>query len=75
MISLRASCTAIFPLASETKVVGALSADMVVAEVVVEDFRVGIGFAAADPKTDQVRLARGRRDWRWLLLRGGGLGL
>ena len=63
MISLRASCTTILPLASKTKVVGALSADMVVAEVVVKVFRVGVGFAAIDPKTDQGRLVRGGRDW------------
>jgi hypothetical protein len=63
VISLRASCTTILPLASETKVVGALSADVVVAEVVVEDFSVGVGFAAVDPKTDQGRLVRGRRGW------------
>ena len=63
MISLRASCTAILPLASETKVVGALSANMVVAEVTVEDFGVGVGFTAVDPKTGQGRLVRGGGDW------------
>ena len=63
VITLRASCTTILPLASETKVVGALPADMVVAEMVVEVFGVGIGFTAVDPETDQGRLVRGRRDW------------
>ena len=64
VISLGASCTAIFPLASETKIVGALSADMVVAEVVVEDLGVGVGLATIDPKTDQRGFVRGRRAWR-----------
>jgi len=63
MISLRASCTTILPLASKTKVVSALSADVVVAEVIVEVFRVGVGFSAVDPETDQGRLVRGGRDW------------
>ena len=63
MISLRASCTTILPLASETKVVGALSADVVVAEVAVEEFGVGVGFATISPKTGQGRLVRRRRDW------------
>lgn len=72
VISLRASCTTILPLASETKVIGAFSADMVVAEVVVESFGVGVGLAAVDPKTNQGRLARGRRYWGWLLFGGGG---
>lgn len=62
MISLRASCAAILPLASETEVVGALSADVVVAEVVVEHFGVGERLAAVSPETDQGRLLRGRRD-------------
>lgn len=60
MISLRASCTTILPLASETKVVGALPADVVVAEVVVEEFGVGVGFSAVNPQTDQGRLVGGR---------------
>jgi len=72
VIPLRASCTTIFPLASETKVVSTFSADMVVAEVVIESFGVGVGLAAVDPKTDQGRLVRGRRYWGWLLFGGGG---
>jgi len=63
VISLRTSCTAILPFASETKVVGALSADVVIAQVVVEKFGVGVGFTAVGPKTDQGRLVRGRRGW------------
>jgi len=63
VIPLGASCTAILPVAGETKVVGALSADMVIAQVVVEEFGVRVGFAAVGPKTDQGRLVRGRRGW------------
>jgi hypothetical protein len=63
VISLRASCAAVLPLTSETEVVGALSADVVVAEVVVEYFGVGIRLAAVHPKAEQGRLVRGRRDW------------
>lgn len=71
MISFSASCSAILPLAGETKVVSALSTDVVVAEMTVEEFRVGERFAAVDPKTDQGRLLGGRRGWGWLLFRGG----
>ena len=52
MISLRASCTTVLPLASETEVVRALSADVCVAEVVVEEFGFREGLAAVDPETD-----------------------
>jgi hypothetical protein len=52
MISLRASCTTVLPLTSETEVVGALSADVCVAEVVVEEFGFREGLAAVDPETD-----------------------
>jgi len=63
VISLRASCTAVLPLASETKVVSTLSADVVVAEMVVENFGVSVWLSAVDPKTDQGRFVRGRRGW------------
>lgn len=63
VISLGAGRTAIFPPASETKVVGALSADVVIAEVVVEELWVGVGLGAVGPKTDQGRFKGGRRDW------------
>jgi len=59
MISLGTGCTAIFPLTRETKVVGTLSADVVVAEVVVKDLGVGIRLCAVDPETNQGRLMRG----------------
>jgi hypothetical protein len=52
MISLRTSCTTVLPLTSETEVVGALSADVCVAEVVVEEFGFREGLAAVDPETD-----------------------
>ena len=63
MISLCASCSAILPLTSETEIIGALSADVVVAEMVVEDFGVEVRLGAVGPKTDQGRLVGGRRDW------------
>ena len=62
VISLRASCAAILPLTSETKVIGALSADMVVAKMVIEDFGVEVRLSAVGPKTDQGRLVGGRGD-------------
>ena len=67
VISFRTSCAAILPFASETKVVSALSADVVVAEVVVEEFGVGIRLSAVDPKAGQGRFVGGIRDWGWLL--------
>jgi hypothetical protein len=59
VISLRASRTTILPSTSETEVIGALSANVVIAEVVVEDFGVCVGLSAVDPKTDQGGLLRG----------------
>ena len=38
---------------------GALSANVVVAEVVVKDFGVCVGLSAVDPETDQGGLLRG----------------
>ena len=63
VISLCTSCAAILPLTGETKIVGALSADVVVAEMVIEDFGVKVRLAAVGPKTDQGGLVGGRRDW------------
>lgn len=63
MISLCASCAAILPLTSETKVIGALSADVVVTEMVIEDFGVEVRLAAVGPETDHGWLVRGRGDW------------
>jgi hypothetical protein len=62
MISLRTSCTTIFPFTSEAKVVGALSTDVVVTKVVVEKFCVGIELSAVNPKTGQRGFVRGVRD-------------
>jgi hypothetical protein len=74
VISFCASRTTIFPSASEAKVVGTLATDVVVAEVVIEDFGIWVGLSAVDPKADQDGFLRGVRDWGWLLLRGGGFG-
>lgn len=52
VIPFRASRTTVLPFAGETKVVSTLSADMVVAQVVIEEFRVGVGFSAVNPKTN-----------------------
>ena len=72
VISFRASCTTIFPFASEAKVVSTLPTDVVVAEVVVEDFGVCVGLPAVYPKADQGGFVRGVRDWGRLLFRGSG---
>lgn len=53
VIPFRASRTTIFPFAGETEVVGALSADMVVAQVVIKQFGVGVGLYAVSPKANQ----------------------
>ena len=60
MISLRASGAAVLPPTSETEVVGALSTDVVVAEMIVENFRVGERLGAVEPKAGQGGLVRGR---------------
>lgn len=74
MIPLRASRTTILPLAREAEVVGALSANVVVAEVIIEVFCVRVGLSAVDPETDQGGFVRGVRDRGWLLFRGGSFG-
>lgn len=74
VISFRAGCAAIFPFAGEAKVVGTLSADVVVAQVVVEQFCVGVGLSAVDPKASQGGFVRGGRGWGLFLLEGGDFG-
>lgn len=59
VISFRASCTTIFPFAGEAKVVSTLPADVVVAQVVIEDFRVSVGLFAVDPEANQDGFVRG----------------
>ena len=49
MVALSAAGVAILPFAGETEVAGALAADVVVAEVVVERLWVGEGLVAVDP--------------------------
>lgn len=66
MITLCTRSTTIFPFASETKVVRALPADVVVAKVVIERFRVCIGLGAVDPQTFVVRDVLRFRGGRWL---------
>ena len=73
VISLGASCAAILPFTSETKIIGAFATDVVVAEVVIEDFGLEVRLAAVDPKTGQGGLVGGGGDRRWLLPRGRGL--
>ena len=51
VVSLCAGGTAILPLASEAKVICALSTDVVVAEMVVERLRVLEGLLAVEPNT------------------------
>ena len=52
VISLRASRTAIPPLAGKTKIIGALSTDVVITEMVVEDFGIEVRFTAVGPETE-----------------------
>ena len=51
MVPLCTGCPAILPIASQTQVVGALAADMIVAQVAIESFGVGESFLAVDPFT------------------------
>jgi len=51
MISLCASSTTVLPFASKTEIVCALPANMVIAKMVVEGFRVGKGLDAVEPET------------------------
>ena len=53
VISFCASCTTIFPFTSKAKVVSALSADMVVAQVVIKEFWVGVRLSAVNPTANQ----------------------
>jgi hypothetical protein len=49
MITLCAGRGAVFPLASETEVIGALPADVVVARMIVKGLGVGESLCAFDP--------------------------
>jgi hypothetical protein len=51
MITLCTGSDAVFPFASETEVIGALSAYVIVAEMVVESLGVGEIFGAVEPLT------------------------
>jgi hypothetical protein len=59
MVPLCASCAAVDPLASETEVVCRFTADVVVAEMVVESLWVCVGLCAGFPLA--FVLGRGRR--------------
>lgn len=50
VVSFGAGRAAVFPSAGQAEVVGTLAADVVIAEVVVECFRVTIGECALGPK-------------------------
>ena len=49
VVALRTGCAAVFPLASQAEVSGALAANVVVAEVVVEGLWVWEDLVAVDP--------------------------
>ena len=51
VIPLCASSCAVFPFASETEVICALPADVVVAEMIVKSLGVGEGLCAFEPLT------------------------
>ena len=60
VVALGAGGAAVLPLAGEAEVVGGLAADVVVAEVVVEELWVGEGGVAAEPFTEVIVCHRGR---------------
>ena len=60
VVALGAGGAAVLPPAGETEVVGGLSADVVVAEVVVEVLGVGEGVGAPEPFADVRRCRHGR---------------
>ncbi len=51
VISLGAGGSAILPFASETKIVGALPANMFIAKMIIKSFRVDKGGGAVKPET------------------------
>jgi hypothetical protein len=59
VIPFRTCCTTFFPFTGEAKVVSTLSANVVVAQVVIEDFGVGVRLSAVNPKANQGGLIRG----------------
>jgi len=68
VISFCTSCTTVLPFASETKIVCALSTDMVVAEMVVEYFWVRKGMCTVYPEAFVKRRRRravGQRSSHW----------
>jgi hypothetical protein len=67
MITLGTGCAAVLPLAGEAEVVGALAANMVIAEMVVEGLWVEKGLSAVAPETFV-----GRRRGRGRTSGGGG---
>ena len=54
MISFSTSGTTVFPLAGETKIVGAFPANVYVAKVVVEGFWIRKGLRTLEPKTNML---------------------
>jgi hypothetical protein len=49
MVALCTSSDAVLPFASETEIVGAFPANVVIAEVIVKNFGVGERFGAFEP--------------------------
>ena len=77
MVALSAGRPAILPLAGQAQIAGALPADVIIAEVVVESFGVGEDLVAADPLTGMAGggLVSGRGRGRGGGRRRGALGL
>ena len=69
VVALCACRLAVLPLACETEIVGALAADVLVAEMVVKGLRVRKGGRAFKPLTAMRRCAVGR--WRWTVVVDG----
>jgi len=63
MIPFRAGCSTVSPFASQTKVVGALPTNVLIAEMIIELLRVGENPWAVYPETDAGETWRPRRLW------------
>jgi hypothetical protein len=76
MVPFGAGCAAVLPGACQTEVVGALAADMVVAEMVIESLWILEGAGARLPLTDDRVGLCCRRGWGaiWGVASGSGSG-
>lgn len=73
VVSLRTSGAAVLPFAGQAKVVGALTTDMIVAQMIIQGFCIRKELCALDPLARQGRVVGGSRRG-WSRRRGAGLG-